>query len=508
MTQSVILRNEVTKNLSNRSTELNINCFILLPVILPIVFGLILLLFPIKNDKARDITNFIFVLINTALSFTAMLSWYGEGISVVEFYSGLGLEFKLDRAACIFGTVVSSLWPFASLYAYGYMKHHERKNSFFAFFTMTYGVVMGIAFASNLLTMYIFYEMLTLVTFPLVLHPMTKAAVKAARTYLVYSLGGAAFGLIGLIFMISIGSTEFIYGGSIGSNASSNSFLLPAFVLAFCGFSVKAAMAPFSNWLIKAAVAPTPVTALLHAVAVVNAGSFACIRLIYFVFGTELLYGTWAQFLVMALTIITIVFGSSFAVKERHFKRRLAYSTISNLSYILFAATIMTPLGLTAAFAHMLMHSITKICSFFCCGIVMEQTGREYIYELDGMGRKMKISFVCFTIASLSLIGIPLFCGFQSKWRIGIAAVSDASPLAIAGLIALLLSALLTAIYMLSIVIRAYFPENSNIKNTLKDLSEIKEHSWQMLLPVICFAIGIIILGVFWQPVLDFISFI
>ena len=114
---------------------MNINCFILLPVILPIVFGLILLLFPIKNDKARDITNFIFVLINTALSFTAMLSWYGEGISVVEFYSGLGLEFKLDRAACIFGTVVSSLWPFASLYAYGYMKHHERKNSFFAFFT-------------------------------------------------------------------------------------------------------------------------------------------------------------------------------------------------------------------------------------------------------------------------------------------------------------------------------------------------------------------------------------
>ena len=490
---------------------MNINCFILLPVVMPIVFGVLLLIFPMKDDRVRDITNFIFVLLNTALSFIAMLYWYDDSIFVVEFYDGLGLAFRLDRAACIFGTVVSGLWPFASIYAYGYMKHHERKNSFFAFFTMTYGVVLGIAFAGNLLTMYICYEMLTLVTFPLVLHPMTKAAVKAARTYLVYSLGGAAFGLIGLIFMISIGSTEFVYGGSISGEAASSAFLLPAFVLAFCGFSVKAAMAPFSGWLIKAAVAPTPVTALLHAVAVVNAGSFACIRLIYYIYGTEILYGTWAQYLVMALAVVTILFGSSFAVKERHFKRRLAYSTISNLSYILFAATIMTPLGLTAAFAHMLMHSLTKICSFFCCGIVMEQTGKEYVYELDGIGRKMRISFVCFTVAALSLIGIPLFCGFQSKWRIGTAAVSDASPLAITGLIALLVSALLTAIYMLGIVIRAYFPEAIAIKSPEKKTDanmEYKEHCIQMLLPVICFAIGIIILGVFWQPVLDFISFI
>ena len=427
-----------------------------------------------------------------------------------------GFEFKIDRAASIFGTIVAGLWPFASLYAYGYMEHHERKNSFFSFFTMTYGVVMGIAFASNLLTMYVFYEMLTLVTFPLVLHPMTEKAVKAAKTYLVYSLGGAAFGLIGLIFMLNLGSTAFVFGGSISEADSSSVFLLPAFVLSFCGFSVKAAMAPFSGWLIKAAVAPTPVTALLHAVAVVNAGSFACIRLIYYVFGTEMLYGTWAQYLVMSLTIVTIVYGSSFAVKEGHFKRRLAYSTISNLSYILFAATIMTPMSITAAFAHMLMHSLTKICSFFCCGTVMEQTGKEYIKDLDGMGRKMKISFACFTVSSLSLIGIPLFCGFTSKWRIGVAAAADASPLTITGLVAILFSALLTAIYMLSIVLRAYFPMKEEKDGTVgkkvpENVSgkedEIKEHDYRMLLPVVCFAVGIIVLGVFWQPVFEFISF-
>ena len=488
---------------------MNTNIFILFPVFLPILAGLLMLMFPVEDDRVRNTINMIFVLINTAIAFFAMTALKDESISIVRIYMNYGFEFKTDRAGCIFGTIVASLWPFASLYSYGYMKGHERRNSFFSFFTMTYGVVMGIAFASNLLTMYVFYEMLTLVTFPLVLHPMTEKAVKAARTYLAYSLGGAAFGLIGLIFMLYLGSTSFVLGGSIPDESAASVFLLPAFVLSFCGFSVKAAMAPFSGWLIKAAVAPTPVTALLHAVAVVNAGAFACIRLIYYVYGTEILYGTWAQFLVMALTAVTILYGSSFAVKERHFKRRLAYSTISNLSYILFAATIMTPMGLTAAFAHMLMHSLTKICSFFCCGIVMEQTGKEYVDELSGLGRVMKKTFVCFTVSALSLIGIPLFCGFFSKWRIGLAAIDEGSAITISGLIALLLSALLTAIYMLSIVIRVYFPEK-NVDNDNNNISnqDFREHDPKMLVPVMIFAAGIIILGVFWQPILDFILFI
>ncbi|MBQ5934123.1 MAG: proton-conducting membrane transporter, partial [Lachnospiraceae bacterium] len=165
---------------------------------------------------------------------------------------------------------------------------------------------------------------------------------------------------------------------------------------------------------------------------------------------------------------------------------------------------------LTAAFAHMLMHSLTKICSFFCCGIVMEQTGKEYIEELSGLGRVMKKTFVCFTISSLSLIGIPLFCGFYSKWRIGLAAIDEGSPFAITGLVAVLFSALLTAIYMLGIVIKAYFPAKAgdnkkDDKDTKQDV--IKEHDFKMLVPVICFAAGILILGIFWQPVFEFISF-
>ena len=198
--------------------------FILLPVLLPVIMGILLLIFPVRSDRIRNVTNFIFVLMNSTLAIIAMLNCQGENIVIIKIYMNYGFEFEIDKAAAIFGTIVAGLWPFASLYAYGYMAHQERKNTFFAFFTMTYGIVLGIAFSSNLLTMYVFYEMLTLVTFPLVLHPMTQKAVKAAKAYLAYSLGGAAFGLIGLIFMMHLGSTGFVLGGSIPESAQDSVF--------------------------------------------------------------------------------------------------------------------------------------------------------------------------------------------------------------------------------------------------------------------------------------------
>ena len=494
---------------------------ICLPVLLPIIVGVLMRTFPIKQDKPRYIINFCIIIINSILAMVIMSSLEGESVKLFSFYEEYGLVLKIDRSGRIFGSIVALLWPVASLYAYEYMEEEKRHNSFFAFYTMTYGVVLGIAFAADLLSMYVFYEMLTLVTFPLVMHTKTKEALKAGVTYLAYSMGGAAFGLIGVIFTIKYGSSlTFTYGGVMNSAAGNRTVLLVAFFLAFCGFSVKAAMMPFSRWLIKAAVAPTPVTALLHAVAVVNSGAFACIRLIYYVFGKDFLYGTWAQYAVMTLTIITILYGSAFAVKEPHFKRRLAYSTISNLSYILFAATIMTDLGIIAAFTHMMMHSVTKICSFYCAGIVMEKAKKNYVYELDGMGKRMKITFTCFTISSLSLIGIPLFCCFHGKWKIGMAAVGDGSPLAYAGLIALLLSALLTSIYMLGIVIRVFFPaavphvfktrEGKPVKE-VKEQQEKEENSSLekcplMLVTVIIAAIAIVVLGIYWTPLFDFIE--
>lgn len=532
--------------------------YICLPVFFPVIMGIMMLCFPLKQDKPRNIINFIFIVFNSLLAMIVMDGLEGESVDLISFYKDYGLTLRIDRSGRIFGSIVSVLWPFASIYAYEYMMEEKSRNKFFAFYTMTFGVVLGIAFSADLLSMYVFYEMLTLVTFPLVMHTKTKEAIRAGVTYLAYSLGGAAFGLIGVIFAMKYGNgLEFTWGGIIRyATEGERGMILAAFVLAFCGFSVKAAMAPFSRWLIKAAVAPTPVTALLHAVAVVNAGAFACIRLIYFVFGTDLLKGTWAQYTVMFLAMATILYGSSFAIKETHFKRRLAYSTISNLSYILFAATIMSDLGIIAAFTHMIMHSVTKICSFYCAGIVMEKAKKNYVYELDGIGRRMKLTFACFTISSLSLVGIPMFACFHGKWNIGVAAVSDGNVMSIAGLCVLLLSALFTLIYMFSIIIRAFFPEiriakaaghetgrtsgrdknkAAGKRNSKASDSEVGEAEIQNLktgnadfgpesvssaeeeiigfkkapmmhLTIICAAVAIIILGVYWSPLFEMIQ--
>lgn len=227
------------------------------------------------------------------------------------------------------------------------------------------------------------------------------------------------------------------------------------------GFGVKAAVFPLHGWLPKASVAPTPVTALLHAVAVVKAGAFAVIRLTYYSYGTDFLKGTWAQYAVMAIVIFTILFGSSAALKQVHFKRRLAYSTVANLSYILFGVTLMTPIGLEAGVLHMLFHSIIKIGAFFAAGAVLHSTKREYISELDGLGKKMPITFGTFTVFALALTGIPLFNGFVSKWALASAAIQSGDTLSFIGIIVLLISALLTAIYMLNISVRAFFPKKT-----------------------------------------------
>ena len=269
------------------------------------------------------------------------------------------------------------------------------------------------------------------------------------------------------------------------------------------GFGVKAAICPFNSWLPDAGVAPTPVTALLHAVAVVKAGAFAILRLTYYSFGTEFLKGTWAQNVVMVIVMFTIVYGCSRAVKETHIKRRLAYSSISNLSYILFGAVIMTPLGMMGALTHMVFHAVMKICSFFCAGAIMHQTDKHYVHELDGLGYQMPGVFAIFTISAFGLMGVPGFAGFISKWNLAGAAVESSNPLAYAGIVCLLISALLTAIYMLTIVVRAFFPEKSFDNSKIK---EYRDPNWKMMVPLSIFAILILIFGLYSGPIVDFLT--
>ena len=477
---------------------------IILVILIPCIAGILVPLLPFKKRNHWEIFLECAVILNSILVWYLLLHHSDSTFLLANFTGNLSISFKVDGMGMVFAGLVAALWPFATLYAFEYMTKESHQRVFFLFYTVTYGVTLGIALAANLLTMYFFYELLTLVTVPLVMHTLTREAILARRKYLYYSLGGAAFAFIGMIMIIVYGTTtDFVPGGilDLAKIGDRTNVLLFVYVMAFIGFGVKAALCPFNSWLPQAGVAPTPVTALLHAVAVVKSGAFAILRLTYYSFGTDFLRGTWAQTTVMLLVMFTIVYGCSRAVKETHLKRRLAYSTISNLSYILFGAAIMTPLGLTGALSHLVFHAVIKISSFFCAGAVIHQTGRNYVHELDGLGYKMPRVFGIFTVSALALMGVPGLAGFISKWNLARAAVNSGNTVACFGVACLLVSALLTAIYMMTIVVRAFFPNRDFDPDTLQG---IQDPNWKMILPLFVFTFFIILFGVYSQPIVDF----
>lgn len=297
---------------------------LLLPVFLPLVLGLLSYFLPIRSESCRRLVYGVLILGTTALAWAAILLCDDGTFTLLHFSHRLTIAFRMDGAARLFAGLSATLWPFTMLYGFDYMRHEKHLHMFWAFFTASFGVTLGIAFSANMMTMYLFYELLTLATLPLVMQPMTKAAKKAGVKYLVYSISGAALAFIGLVFLAIHDAVDFSLGGHLAGYDGDLSMLLAVFSLSFVGFGVKAAIWPLHGWLPSAAVAPTPVTALLHAVAVVKAGAFACIRLIYYSFGPDILSGTWAQQLALLLPIITIVYGSCMSLKQRHFKLRLA----------------------------------------------------------------------------------------------------------------------------------------------------------------------------------------
>ena len=489
--------------------------FLAIAVFMPIVGGILLALTKVNNRRVMLMWAEGVTVVTTCLVWTLLLNKPAASINVFPFVEKIDISFAMDGLSMIFAGMISVLWPLAVLYSFEYMEHDSgpgkiSEKTFFAMYIVTYGVTLGIAFSKSMMTMYIFYEMLTLVTIPLVLFSLTKEAVNATRTYMYFSLGGAAFGFISLIFIIVYGNTiDFTYGGVLNIAAIGNriNILRLIYVLAFVGFGVKAAVCPVNAWLPKACVAPTPVTALLHAVAVVKSGAFAVIRLTYYSFGTAIIKDSWAQYTVMGIAMITILYGSIMAVKERHIKRRLAYSTISNLSYILLGATLMSQTGLEGSLLHMLFHAVMKICAFFCIGCVITKKGFNYIDEIEGLGKKMPVTFGIFTIAAVAVMGFPGLCGFVGKWYLAAAAVEDGRAFAIAGVAVLIISAILTAVYMLEIVIKAFFPTaKEGANDTAHELCEKCDPSWRMIVPLVVFAAFIIVFGLFPKPLIGFVG--
>ena len=482
---------------------MNVNQYlILVPILIPILSGILLLILQIQDDRPRNVYCEISACATSAAVWLVLAFGARSPVTVYSFIEGFAVNFEVDGPAALFAGMVSVMWPLVLLYSFEYMEHSVRKNAFFVFYVMTYGITLGIAFSADLVTMYLFFEMLTLVTLPLVVHYQDHESLFAGRRYAAYCIGGSSLAFIAVVMGTINGGGDFVYGGAL-ANVYSEELMRIVFLFGFFGFGVKAAIFPLHAWLPQASVAPTPVTALLHAVAVVNSGVFAIVRLTWYIYGPDILLGSTAQNICLAAAEITLVFAAVMALKERHFKRRLAYSTVSNLSYMLYGIMLITPKGFLGGIAHMLFHSVIKMSLFLCAGAFMHVTGNEYIYEVNGVGRRMPFTFAFYTLGALSLTGIPMFCGFISKWRLIEAGIEAMTPLSIAGCACLIVSAFLCAMYTINISIRAFFPMAGT--DRYADQSGRKEAGWRMLVPVGFFAFLNVAFGICSGPVISFL---
>lgn len=476
---------------------------IIVPILLPVIGGFRLIVMPIANDRMRNIYCEAVAIATSIAVWPVLLASPRDPVTVYSFIEGFSMTFRVDGPAMLFAGMVSIMWPLVLLYAFDYMEHSVRKSGFFAFYVMTYGITLGIAFAANLVTLYVFFEMLTLITLPLVAHYQDHAGLFAGRRYAAYCIGGAGLAFVAVVMGTMGGGGDFQYGGSL-AGVFPEDFMRIIFLFGFFGFGTKAAIFPMHNWLPQASVAPTPVTALLHAVAVVNSGVFAVMRLAWYAYGPEILLGSTVQNVCLFAAEFTLIFGAVMALRERHFKRRLAFSTVSNLSYMLYGIMLMTPAGLVGGLAHMLFHGIIKMSLFLCAGAFMHVTGNEYIYEINGVGRRMPVTFAFYTMGAFSLTGIPLFCGFISKWRLIAAGIDAMTPASIAGTVCLIASAFLCAMYTINVSIRAYFPMRGT--NYYTGLTGRKEAGWRMLVPIGFFAVLNVAFGLYSGPIIHFLE--
>ncbi len=405
---------------------------------------------------------------------------------LVQFTPGVGLAFRADALGMFFSVVSSTLWLFTTIYAIGYMEREPNRRRFFGFFALCVSTTVGVAFAENLLTMFLFYESLTICTYPLVIHEETPEAMRAGRKYLAYTLTGGAFVLLGSIWTYQLAGTMTLSQPGILSIEAGRTTLTALFVCLIAGFGVKAAIMPLHGWLPSAMVAPTPVSALLHAVAVVKVGAFGVLRVIYNVFGVALLRELGVCNWLAALAAFTILAASVIAIFQDNLKRRLAFSTVSQLSYIVLGAALLTPLAATAAIVHIANQAFSKITMFFVAGAIQRTTGKTTVHELAGIGYRMPYTMGAFTVAALSFIGVPLFAGFVTKWYLSLGALEADAWWYV---IVMLTSSLLNAAYWLPIVYTAFFkaPAGGHV--------ETREAHWTLLLPTLACAGYVILLG-------------
>lgn len=487
------------------------NIMILLPIVLPVIVGFVLLFLPERVFKSRQ------SLLNvTGVSFIgcALLAIYvisgaaGDRLVLFNLVGSISVYFAIDSLGRLFAGIVVLIFLMAGFFSFVYMAHEKNEKRYYSFYLITFGVLMGLDFSGNLVTMYLFYEFMTLASMPLVLHSGTREAIMAGLKYMFYSFCGAYMALFGIYFLNQYADTlDFVAGGSLNMEAvvqsGNTQLMLVVAFLAIVGFGVKAGCFPLHAWLPTAhPVAPAPASAFLSGI-IVKGGVLAIIRVIYYCIGADFIRGTWVQTVWIILAVITLLMGSSLAFKEKIMKKRFAYSTVSNLSYILLGLSMLNATAFVGSLLHVIFHAIIKSALFLFAGALIFSTGKTKVKDFVGLGKKMPVLFASYTIVSLGLIGIPPTSGVISKWYLAVGSLeSGAGALSWIGPVALLVSALLTAGYLLPITIRGFLEAPADASS----LDKYKEPPLLMLAPIVILAVLTLILGVYPTPLIDWVG--
>jgi multicomponent Na+:H+ antiporter subunit D len=387
--------------------------------------GLVIFALREQQRRARTVLNLAGATLKLVLVAFMLLAIGREGTFELRFALAPGLDFVLqgDALAMLFVTLSAVLWLVTTIYAVAYLEGQPHLGRFFGFFSLCVSATTGIALAGNPITFLVFYEALTVATYPLVVHRGDEASRRAGNRYLAYTLGGGVVLLVATVWLEQVaGPVTFAPGGALAGAAPSGQLAL-LFWLFLLGLGVKTALVPLHGWLPAAMVAPAPVSALLHAVAVVKAGAFGVLRVVYEVFGIGLCATLGVLTPLAVLASVTIIYGSVRALGEDQLKRRLAYSTVSQLSYIVLGTAMLSPVATLGALAHLVHQGVMKITLFFCAGVFSHQLGVTRIDDLRGIGRRMPLTTAAFTIGALGMIGLPPLAGFVSKWYLGVGAV-------------------------------------------------------------------------------------
>ncbi len=486
----------------------------ILPILFPICAGIAVAFYERKGEHRHSFGKGLLIsLLVAETCLSGLYVFFGaEKLVIFSFTDLISAVLKKDLFTQIFIVMTSFVFLLTGIYATDYMRHDDSKTeeeqkvktlagkTFFCFYLVVWGVLVGLAQAGNLLTFYMFYELMTVTSVVLVVHDMTKEALFAAKKYIYYSIAGASFALFGFAFIAKTtgGNLEFLPGGSLtGVNGENSGIVLISVFLMILGFGAKAGLFPMHGWLPSAhPVAPAPASAVLSSI-ICKAGVLGIIRVVFFIAGPELLRGTPVQWAFLTISLLTVFMGSMLAYKENVLKKRLAYSTVSQVSYILFGIACLNPVSLFGAVLHIIFHACLKTTLFLNAGTVIYSTGRHRCDELVGIGKALPVTLSTFTVASLGLVGIPPVCGFVSKWYLCMGALDmKETVVGYIGIAILLISALLTAGYLLSIVVAGFFP-GQDVKEFDENLERSGKVKKGMLIVMAVLAVMALLLGVF-----------